>query len=149
MAFRPMTEDERYKTMLAAAQARAGSIILVPNGVDPEEVLQLYQSMRNPHQYEFGFLPTYPLRNADHVVCVRASIRKQTRRASAAESILNILIGFGIQYTALFIAMNAIGFAITPEQNFIVGVFMTIVSFARSYALRRLFEYLRVTGLLH
>lgn len=73
---------------------------------------------------------------------------KQTRRASAVESIMNIIIGFTIQFFALLFIAAVLHVPLTMMQNFKIGVFMTIVSFARSYLLRRLFETLRVKGIM-
>lgn len=73
---------------------------------------------------------------------------KQSRRASALESVLNIAIGFVVQYLGLLLVLTALGVLITPVQNIGVGVFMTGLSFVRSYALRRLFEHLRIRGIL-
>jgi len=73
---------------------------------------------------------------------------KQTRTASAVESIANIIIGFLIQYFFLYAVLYSIGVTITWAQNFYVGVVMTVVSLIRAYALRRLFEELRVKGIL-
>ena len=73
---------------------------------------------------------------------------KQTRKASAAESALNILLGFVIQFACLAFIFDAMGLTITWGENFIVGVFMTVVSFARSYTLRRFFEFLKHEGIL-
>lgn len=73
---------------------------------------------------------------------------KQTRRASAVESIMNIIIGFTIQFFALLFIAMVLHVPLTMMQNFKIGVFMTVVSFARSYLLRRLFETLRVKGIM-
>ena len=73
---------------------------------------------------------------------------KQSRRASAAESILNIIIGFGIQWTALLVIAHVLEVPLSLMENTQIGLFMTVVSFIRSYGLRRLFEYLRVKGIL-
>jgi len=73
---------------------------------------------------------------------------KQSRRASAIESTGNIAIGFTLQYLALYLSMLAINVPLSHPQNLTIGVIMTVVSFARSYFLRRLFETLRTKGFL-
>lgn len=73
---------------------------------------------------------------------------KQTKKASAFESILNILIGFGIQYFTLYGMAHLLGHPLSHSSTFTIGVVATITSFLRSFYLRRLFETLRVKGIL-
>ncbi len=73
---------------------------------------------------------------------------KQTRKASATEALINIVIGFSIQFAAMLFIARSLGYALTLVDNAYIGVFMTAVSFARSYMLRRLFEVLRVREIL-
>lgn len=65
----------------------------------------------------------------------------QTRTQSAIESTMNILVGYTINLMANFAIFPLFGWAITLEQNLIIGVFYTLVSFARSYALRRFYNW--------
>lgn len=74
---------------------------------------------------------------------------KQSRRASFIESWANIFIGFGIQYVASWTFLNhVLGVPFTHSQNVYLGIFMTVVSLIRSFALRRAFEHFRVKGIL-
>lgn len=68
----------------------------------------------------------------------------QTRLGSIIESWANVVIGFGIQFTAVAFFLPALGIPISIEQNLKLGVFMTVISVARSYVLRRLFNKLRM-----
>lgn len=64
----------------------------------------------------------------------------QTRLQSFIEACINVLIGFAINMLANFVILPLIGFAITVGQNLFIGVLYTIVSVARSYAIRRWFN---------
>jgi hypothetical protein len=74
--------------------------------------------------------------------------RKQTRKASLAESLMNVAIGYGIALASQIIAFPWFGINIPLSSNIAIGLIFTVVSIVRSFALRRLFEFLRVRGLL-
>lgn len=63
---------------------------------------------------------------------------------SFVESLINIAVGLGVAMAANAIILPALGFPITLSQNMIIAAFMTVVSIARSFALRRLFEALHI-----
>lgn len=65
----------------------------------------------------------------------------QTRRESAIEAIVNIIVGYTVNVMANFAIFPLFGWAITLEQNLLMGVFYTVVSFVRSYALRRFYNW--------
>lgn len=68
----------------------------------------------------------------------------QTKTASFAEALTNIAIGFSINFVANTIALPLVGLpAPSVGQNLGIGVFMTFVSFARSFVLRRWFNGLK------
>lgn len=69
---------------------------------------------------------------------------KQSRLMSFAESLINIVVGLGVAMLANAIILPALGFPISFSQNAIIAAFMTVVSIARSYGLRRLFEALHI-----
>jgi hypothetical protein len=73
---------------------------------------------------------------------------KQTRKASLVETLLNTALGFGVAITAQIIVFPWFGVHIPISSNFLIGAIFTVVSIARGFALRRLFEALRVHGLL-
>lgn len=67
----------------------------------------------------------------------------QTRTASAVEAIANVAIGFGIALLAQVLIFPRFGFTPSAAENLQIGALFTLVSLARSYLLRRLFNALR------
>jgi hypothetical protein len=74
--------------------------------------------------------------------------RKQTRKASLAESLMNVAIGYGVALASQIIVFPWFGIYIPLSSNIAIGLIFTAVSIGRSFALRRFFEVLRVRGLL-
>jgi hypothetical protein len=68
----------------------------------------------------------------------------QSRLGSFVEAWMNILIGFGVAFTANALVMPAFGFNVKPMQNFYITCIFTVISLVRSYLLRRLFNKLRL-----
>ena len=64
----------------------------------------------------------------------------QTRLGSLYEALMNVAIGFAINFVANLVILPLVGFHISVGQNFFIGVLYTIVSVARSYAIRRWFN---------
>jgi len=64
----------------------------------------------------------------------------QTRLGSLIEACINVLIGFVINMAANFVILPLIGFEISLAQNLFIGVLYTVISVARSYAVRRWFN---------
>lgn len=69
---------------------------------------------------------------------------KQSRLMSLTESFINIAVGLGVAMIANAIILPALGFPISLAQNAMIAAFMTVVSIARSFALRRLFEAMHI-----
>lgn len=67
----------------------------------------------------------------------------QTRLGSLIEAWVNILVGFGVNWTANMLIFPLFGFNITAGQAFHVGLIFTGISLLRSYALRRIFNRIR------
>jgi hypothetical protein len=65
---------------------------------------------------------------------------RQTRLGSLIEACINVLIGFGINFTANLIILPLIGFQISVGQNLFIGVLYTVISVVRSYTIRRWFN---------
>lgn len=61
----------------------------------------------------------------------------QSKLDSFIEAWLNVLIGFGISVLANFVIFPLVGIGASTTQIIAVGVFMTFVSVARSYLVRR------------
>ena len=64
----------------------------------------------------------------------------QSKKASAMEAGTNILFGYAVNLMANFAIFPLFGWEITLKQNLTIGVFYTIVSFVRSYCLRRIYN---------
>lgn len=64
----------------------------------------------------------------------------QTRLGSLIEAIINVIIGFTINFGANMLIFPLFGFHITPGANFAMGLIYTVISVARSYCVRRWFN---------
>ena len=64
----------------------------------------------------------------------------QPRHHSALESVANVAVGFGINYTTNMIFFPMFGWHISTTQNLTLGVIYTGISLVRSYFLRRYFN---------
>ena len=70
---------------------------------------------------------------------------KQTRLMSLVEAIANVLVGYGIAVATQIVVFPLFGLH-DAGANLEMGAVFTMVSIARSFALRRLFEAIRVRG---
>lgn len=68
---------------------------------------------------------------------------KQSRFMSLVESLTNVTFGYGIAVLTQLMVFPLFGLCASLTQNLLMGVIFTIVSVARSYVLRRLFEAMR------
>jgi uncharacterized membrane protein YgaE (UPF0421/DUF939 family) len=64
----------------------------------------------------------------------------QSRRMSAIESVVNVVVGIGVAFVANIVVLSAMGFKISYRQNVSLALIMTAISLVRSYSLRRLFN---------
>lgn len=71
----------------------------------------------------------------------------QSRRGSMLEVLISTGLGFIIAMITTAIALPAFGHNVTLHQNFWITVIFTVVSLARSYLLRRLFNRITVRRL--
>jgi hypothetical protein len=69
---------------------------------------------------------------------------KQSRAMSLVEAVANVVVGYGVAVVTQILIFPIFGLHTTLAQNLKIGVIFTVVSIARSFALRRLFEALRV-----
>jgi hypothetical protein len=75
--------------------------------------------------------------------------RKQTRKASLAESLMNLAVGYGLSVATTAVVLPwFFGIYIPLSSNLAIGLIFTAVSIGRSFAVRRLFEAMRVRGVL-
>ncbi len=68
----------------------------------------------------------------------------QSKIASLLEAVSNILIGYAIAVTAQIYILPLIGVHIDMRHQLILANYMTVISLARSYALRRFFNWVYV-----
>ena len=64
----------------------------------------------------------------------------QTRWGSAVEALLNVAIGFAINFTANMLVLPLFFSGVTASKAFGIGLVFTVISVARSYILRRWFD---------
>ena len=71
---------------------------------------------------------------------------KQSRLMSLVESVANVIVGYGVAVVTRILIFPVFGLQTTLGQNLAMGGVFTIVSLARSFLLRRLFEAIRLAG---
>jgi hypothetical protein len=79
---------------------------------------------------------------------MRGNDMGQTKKASIIETITNILIGYWINFLGNWFILPLFGMEVSFSQNIQIGLLFTIISVARSYGLRRLYNYLGNAGIL-
>lgn len=67
----------------------------------------------------------------------------QSRRMSFVESCANVAIGYGVALASQLTIFPLFGIRVSLADNLLIGAFFTVVSIARSYAVRRLFNRMR------
>lgn len=68
----------------------------------------------------------------------------QSKIGSLVESLINILIGFGIALGSQLLIFPMYGVSIPLHDNVMITLWFTLISIARSYSLRRLFNRITV-----
>jgi len=69
---------------------------------------------------------------------------KQSRLMSLVESVANVIVGYGVAVVTQILIFPVFGLHTTLSQKLTIGAAFTIVSIARSFALRRAFETVRM-----
>src|SRR4051794_12774861 len=64
----------------------------------------------------------------------------QSRAGSLAEAVTNVVVGYGAALLTQWLVFPLFGIATTIRTDVVIAAVFTVVSLARSYALRRLFE---------
>ncbi len=64
----------------------------------------------------------------------------QSRLGSLIEALMNVAIGFGINFTANMLIFPHFGWQISVSENLLLGGLYTGISIARSYIIRRWFN---------
>ena len=68
---------------------------------------------------------------------------KQSRLMSLVEAVANVIVGYGVAVITQILIFPIFGLHTTLAQNLKMGAIFTVVSIARSFALRRVFEAIR------
>jgi len=68
---------------------------------------------------------------------------------SLVEVIANVVVGYGVAVVTQMLVFPLFGLQMTLVQNLKLGLVFTVVSLARSFTLRRIFEALREKGNFH
>jgi hypothetical protein len=69
---------------------------------------------------------------------------KQTRLMSLTEALANVIVGYGLAIATQLLVFPLFGLPADIEVAAAIGMIFTVISIVRSFALRRLFEALRV-----
>ena len=69
---------------------------------------------------------------------------RQSKRMSMVESLANVAVGYGIAVATQIAVFPLFGLSVSLSDNLAIGVLFTIVSVIRSFALRRMFEAIRM-----
>ena len=72
----------------------------------------------------------------------------QRRRTSLIEAVMNCLIGVLVAIAGQIVVFPLFGLHVSLLDTGEIALIFTGISIVRSYLLRRLFEYLRVSGVL-
>lgn len=75
--------------------------------------------------------------------------RGQSRLMSFSESVVNVAFGYWIAVGTQIIVFPLFGIQTSFADDLKIGALFTVVSIARSYALRRLFEAIHCWGMSH
>jgi len=69
---------------------------------------------------------------------------KQSPAMSLLEAISNVVVGYGVAVVTQMLVFPVFSLQTTLGQNLKMGLVFTVVSIARSFTLRRVFEAIRV-----
>lgn len=68
----------------------------------------------------------------------------QSRKGSALESVINVLVGYWVAVGAQVAIFPLFGVHLPVADNMAIGALFTVVSLVRSYVLRRLFNRFKI-----
>lgn len=68
----------------------------------------------------------------------------QSRKASLAEVVINVLLGYAIAVASQSVIFPLFGIHVSIQESMVIALAFTGVSIVRSYVLRRLFNHLHV-----
>ena len=67
----------------------------------------------------------------------------QSRRQSLIEAITNVVVGYALAVLTQMMVFPRFGLQVSLGDNLAIGAMFVLISLARSYVLRRLFERLK------
>jgi hypothetical protein len=70
-------------------------------------------------------------------------MKTQSKRMSAIESITNVVVGLVVSFCIQLVIYPLLDIPVNINQNIIITAVFFVVSFVRSYFLRRIFNKLR------
>lgn len=70
----------------------------------------------------------------------------QKKTHSFIESIVNVLVGYGVAFAAQVLVFPAFGINVSLKTNFHMTNIFTVISIVRSYCIRRAFNKIAVNG---
>ena len=71
---------------------------------------------------------------------------RQSRAMSLVEAATNVVVSYGVAVVTQILIFPIFGLHTTLAQNLKMGAVFTIVSIGRSFALRRVFEAIRIAS---
>lgn len=73
----------------------------------------------------------------------KAVMKRQTKTLSVLESVSNAIIGLIMSFATQLLVFPWFGIHVSPKVNLQITIIFFIMSFARSYFLRRLFNAIK------
>lgn len=64
----------------------------------------------------------------------------QTRKGSAVEAVCNVAIGYIVAVCSQVVIFPWFGIHVALSDNLVIGLWFTVISLARSYIIRRVFN---------
>ena len=89
---------------------------------------------------------SYPRSSQIEITPSNSDLKGQTKIESAIESGFNIALGFIVAVLAQMVIFPWFDIHVTMSDNIYIATAFTVVSFIRSYLLRRAFNYLQIGG---
>ena len=71
---------------------------------------------------------------------------KQSRAMSLVEAATNVVVGYALAIITQVLVFPWFSIKATLQEHLVIGLIFVIISLARSYALRRLFDTIAVVG---
>ena len=71
---------------------------------------------------------------------------KKSRPMSLLEAMTNVAVGYGVAVVTQMLVFPLFGLTVVFVDHLLIGAAFTVISIARAFALRRLFEAIRVRG---